>query len=151
MPTLWRRSNVPTTGRDFILAAPCARRGDQISTISGSQSFIEGRERQRTATATLSKNPPSAPLGKSSPSATLIGKNADQSGGHIAFMRAWRVFLEALAQQQPLIIVIDDLQWADEALLDLLEYLTVRITNVPILFICPARPDFFERRRDWGG
>ena len=66
-------------------------------------------------------------------------------------MRAWRVLLEALAQQQPLIIIVDDLQWADEALLDLLEYLTDRINDVPVLFLCPARPDFFERRRDWGG
>ncbi len=85
-----------------------------------------------------------------SPTGTL-GKNAEQSGPHMALMRAWRVFLEALAHQQPLIIVIDDLQWADEALLDLLEYLTDRIADVPILFLCPARPDFFERRRDWGG
>src|SRR5207245_3031205 len=83
-----------------------------------------------------------------------LAKNTDQSsqsGPHMALMRAWRIFLEALAQQQPLIIIIDDLQWADEALLDLLEYLTDRITNVPILFLCPARPDLFERRRDWGG
>ncbi len=77
--------------------------------------------------------------------------SAKQPGTQIALLRAWRVFLEALAEQQPLIIVIDDLQWADEALLDLLEYLTDRITSVPILFLCPARPDFFERRRDWGG
>ncbi len=74
-----------------------------------------------------------------------------QSSTQLELLRAWRVLLEALAQQQPLIIVIDDLQWADEALLDLLEYLTDRITTVPILFLCPARPDFFERRRDWGG
>ncbi len=66
-------------------------------------------------------------------------------------LRAWRILLEALAQVQPLIIVVDDLQWADEALLDLLEYLTERITTVPVLFLCPARPDFFDRRRDWGG
>ncbi|GHO43753.1 ATP-binding protein [Ktedonospora formicarum] len=66
-------------------------------------------------------------------------------------LRAWRIFLEALAEEQPLIIVVDDLQWADEALLDLLEYLTDRIVNVPILFLCPARPDFLERRREWGG
>jgi predicted ATPase/class 3 adenylate cyclase len=77
--------------------------------------------------------------------------NMKQSGTQVALLRAWRVFLEALAEIQPLIIVVDDLQWADEALLDLLEYLTDRITEVPILFLCPARPDFFERRRDWGG
>jgi len=81
----------------------------------------------------------------------MLGKNTEQVTIHLALMRAWRIFLEALALQQPLIIVIDDLQWADEALLDLLEYLTDRIANVPILFLCPARPDFFERRRDWGG
>ncbi len=68
-----------------------------------------------------------------------------------ALLRAWRVLLEALGEQQPLIIVLDDLQWADDALLELLEYLTERITMVPILFLCPARPDFLELRRDWGG
>src|SRR5207237_5657741 len=85
---------------------------------------------------------------------STLAKNTDQSsqsGPHMALMRAWRIFLEALAQQQPLIIIIDDLQWADEALLDLLEYLTDRISDVPILFLCPARPDLLERRRDWGG
>src|SRR5712692_5425070 len=78
-------------------------------------------------------------------------KSTEQGGPQVALMRAWRVFLEALAGQGPLILVIDDMQWANEALLDLLEYLTDRITHAPILFICPARPDFFERRRDWGG
>jgi len=74
-----------------------------------------------------------------------------QNGQQVALLRAWRVLLEALAEEQPLIVVIDDLQWADEALLEFLEYLTDRIISAPILFLCPARPDFFERRRDWGG
>ncbi len=78
-------------------------------------------------------------------------KSTEQGGPQVALMRAWRIFLEAIAGQGPLILVIDDLQWADEALLDLLEYLTDRITHAPILFLCPARPDFFEHRRDWGG
>ncbi len=47
-------------------------------------------------------------------------KGGEQSGPQVALMRAWRVFLEAYAEQGPLILVIDDLQWADEALLDLL-------------------------------
>src|SRR6266568_1198112 len=82
---------------------------------------------------------------------STYSKSTEQGGPQVALMRAWRVFLEAIAEQGPLILVIDDLQWADEALLDLLEYLTDRISQAPILFLCPARPDFFERRRDWGG
>ncbi len=82
---------------------------------------------------------------------STYSKSTEQGGTHALLLRAWRVFLEAIAQQEPLILVIDDLQWADEALLDLLEYLTDRIDDVPILFLCPARPDFYERRRDWGG
>jgi predicted ATPase/class 3 adenylate cyclase len=82
---------------------------------------------------------------------STYSKSSEQGGTHVLLLRAWRIFLEAIAQQEPLILVIDDLQWADEALLDLLEYLTDRIDDVPILFLCPARPEFYERRRDWGG
>ncbi len=82
---------------------------------------------------------------------STYSKSTEQGGTHAVLLRAWRVFLETIAEQEPLILVIDDLQWADEALLDLLEYLTDRINDVPILFLCPARPDFYERRRDWGG
>ncbi len=78
-------------------------------------------------------------------------KSTEQGGTQAVLLRAWRIFLEAIAEQGPLILVIDDLQWADEALLDLLEYLTDRINDEPILFLCSARPDFFERRREWGG
>jgi predicted ATPase/class 3 adenylate cyclase len=82
---------------------------------------------------------------------STYSKGTEQGGAHTMLLRAWRVFIEAIAQQEPLILVIDDLQWADEALLDLLEYLTDRIDDVPILFLCPARPELYERRRDWGG
>lgn len=78
-------------------------------------------------------------------------RTAEQTGPQVELMRAWRVFLESIAAREPLILIIDDLQWADEALLELLEYLTDRISAAPVLFICPARPDFLERRRDWGG
>jgi predicted ATPase/class 3 adenylate cyclase len=82
---------------------------------------------------------------------STYSKSTEQGGTHAVLLRAWRVFLETIAEQEPLILVIDDLQWADEALLDLLEYLTDHMNDVPILFLCPARPDFYERRRDWGG
>lgn len=72
-----------------------------------------------------------------------------KGGPQAALQRACRILLEALAQNQPLILVIDDLQWADEALLNLLAYLTERITAYPILFLCLARQDFLERRPAW--
>ncbi|MBX5451182.1 adenylate/guanylate cyclase domain-containing protein [Thermogemmatispora sp.] len=78
-------------------------------------------------------------------------RNLEQSGTQMTLLRSWRILLAALAQQQPLILVIDDLQWADEALLDLLEYLMERLNNAPLLLLCPARPEFLERRQDWGG
>ena len=88
---------------------------------------------------------------KPEPRVASNSANLKQSATQGALLRAWRILFEALAELQPLIIVVDDLQWADEALLELLEYLTDRITNVPILFLCPARPDFLEQRRNWGG
>ena len=64
--------------------------------------------------------------------------------------RAWRVFFAALAQVRPLILLIDDVHWADDVLLDLLEYLAARITGVPFLLLCAARPELLERRPTWG-
>nr|BBH93759.1 hypothetical protein KTA_19580 [Thermogemmatispora argillosa] len=82
---------------------------------------------------------------------TAYARNLEQSGTQMTLLRSWRIFLAALAQRQPLILVIDDLQWADEALLDLLEHLMERLSNAPLLLLCPARPEFLERRQDWGG
>jgi class 3 adenylate cyclase len=66
-------------------------------------------------------------------------------------LRAWRVFFEALAVQGPLIVLIDDIHWADDVLLDLIEYVAGRAAGVPLLLLCPARPELLEKRPDWGG
>jgi class 3 adenylate cyclase/tetratricopeptide (TPR) repeat protein len=63
----------------------------------------------------------------------------------------WRVFLEALAEQRPLVVVIDDLQWADDGLLDFVDELVDLVEGVALLVVCCARPELLERRPDWGG
>jgi class 3 adenylate cyclase/tetratricopeptide (TPR) repeat protein len=63
----------------------------------------------------------------------------------------WRVFLEALAEQRPLVVVIDDLQWADEGLLDFVDGLVDLVEGVPLLVVACARPELLERRPGWGG
>ena len=64
---------------------------------------------------------------------------------------AWRRFFEELAAQRPLILVFEDLQWADEGLLDFVDELVDWVTDVPMLVVCTARPELLARRPNWGG
>jgi class 3 adenylate cyclase/tetratricopeptide (TPR) repeat protein len=64
---------------------------------------------------------------------------------------AWRRFLEALAEQRPLVLVVEDIHWADEMLLDFLDELVDWLTDVPLLVVATARPELLERRPNWGG
>ena len=61
------------------------------------------------------------------------------------------MFLESLAEQRPLVVVIDDLQWADDGLLDFVDGLLDLVEGVPLLVVCCARPELLERRPGWGG
>ncbi len=62
---------------------------------------------------------------------------------------AARKLVEALAHDRPVIAVVDDIHWAEPALLDLLEYVATFATGVPLLMLCTARPDLFESRPSW--
>jgi tetratricopeptide (TPR) repeat protein len=64
---------------------------------------------------------------------------------------AWgfRKLFEALAREQPLIVVLDDIQWAEPTLLDLIEYVSTFAQDASLLLLCIARPDLFELRPAW--
>jgi class 3 adenylate cyclase/tetratricopeptide (TPR) repeat protein len=64
---------------------------------------------------------------------------------------AWQRFLEGVAAQHPLIAVFEDLHWADEQLLGFVEHLVDWSTGVPLLVLCTARPELYERSSGWGG
>jgi len=76
------------------------------------------------------------------------GLGGDRRGEAFA---AWRRFLEALAEQRPLVLVLEDLHWADEGMLDFVDALVDWLTDVPLLVIATARPELLERRPGWGG
>jgi len=76
------------------------------------------------------------------------GLGGDRRGEAFA---AWRRYLEALADRRPLVLVLEDLHWADDGLLDFIDELIDWLTDVPLLVVCSARPELLQRRPAWGG
>jgi class 3 adenylate cyclase/tetratricopeptide (TPR) repeat protein len=64
---------------------------------------------------------------------------------------AVRKLLEAMAQEQPLVVGFDDLQWAEPTFLDLIDYLADWTKDAPVLIVCLARPELLDERPAWGG
>ncbi|HET7519458.1 MAG TPA: AAA family ATPase, partial [Actinomycetes bacterium] len=64
---------------------------------------------------------------------------------------AVRRFLEVLAGRHPLVVVVDDLHWAQPALLDLLEQVAALAREARILLVAVARPELLEQRPGWSG
>jgi predicted ATPase/DNA-binding SARP family transcriptional activator/class 3 adenylate cyclase len=83
--------------------------------------------------------------------AGLGGRGGPASGDRSEAFAAWRSFLEALAEARPLVLIFEDLHWADDGLLDFVEYLAGWASGVPLLVICTARPELLDRRPGWGG
>ena len=84
----------------------------------------------------------------------LVGlAQGEHSGGdrQAEAFAAWRRFFEALAERSPLVLVFEDLHWADDSLLDFIDHLVDWAGNVPMLVVCSARPELLTRRPGWGG
>jgi class 3 adenylate cyclase/tetratricopeptide (TPR) repeat protein len=84
--------------------------------------------------------------------APLIGaQGTDPAVAREELFTAWQRFLERLAAQRPLVVVIEDLHWADSALVEFLEHLVDWASDVPLVLLIAARPELYERHPGWGG
>ena len=63
---------------------------------------------------------------------------------------AWRLFYERLAEEMPTVMVFEDMEWADAALLDFIEHLVDWSKNHSLFVLVLARPELAERRPTWG-
>ena len=79
----------------------------------------------------------------------LVG--VERSAGSGESVPAWRRYLEALAEERPLVLVFEDMHWADDGLLDFVDHLVDWATGVPLLVIATARPELLDRRPAWSG
>jgi tetratricopeptide (TPR) repeat protein len=80
-----------------------------------------------------------------------IGLREEGTGADIR-QTFWAVrrLLEVLAEDGPLVVVIDDIHWAETTFLDLLQYLSGFSADHPLFVLCTSRPEIRERRPDWG-
>jgi class 3 adenylate cyclase/tetratricopeptide (TPR) repeat protein len=86
----------------------------------------------------------------SRPLRSLLGETeVPADAGEIAW--GFRKLLEQEAQEQPLVCLFDDLHWAEETLVDLVEHVADLSRDAPLLLLCMARPELLERRPSWGG
>src|SRR4029453_5906497 len=64
---------------------------------------------------------------------------------------AFRKLLEAAAASSPVVVVFDDIHWAEPTFLDLIEHVADLSREAPLLLLCLARPELLDRRPGWGG
>ena len=81
---------------------------------------------------------------------TLVGAAADRTFSREDLFDAWRRFLERLAARYPLVLVLEDIHWADAGLLDFVDHLADWAQG-PIFVLTLARHELLELRPAWGG
>ncbi len=82
--------------------------------------------------------------------AHLLGIEERTFSSRDELFAGWRLFFERIADQGPVVMVFEDLQWADDAILDFVDYLVEWAREHPLFVVTLARPELMERRSDWG-
>jgi class 3 adenylate cyclase len=88
--------------------------------------------------------------GRLAPLVGASGSESERDSRDEAFT-AWARFLEWIAARRPLVLVFEDLHWADGPLVEFVEHLVEWSSGVPMFVVCLARPELYERHPRWGG
>ena len=79
----------------------------------------------------------------------LAGLTEEAVQDRSALFNSIRSFTEALGREQPTLLVVEDIQWADPSLLDLIEWLATHVGRARLLLLTVARPELLESRPRW--
>ncbi|HEX9038909.1 MAG TPA: adenylate/guanylate cyclase domain-containing protein [Ktedonobacterales bacterium] len=121
---------------DDLLGAPFSPDLLQAAFIAGSLSEADAQRLAGTILASLGVE-----------GASAAGQPVEQG----ATFAAWRLLIEALARHAPRIVIFEDLHWASDSLLDLVEHVMRPRTSAALLIIVLSRPELLDRRPGWGG
>ncbi|MGH2462113.1 MAG: AAA family ATPase [Candidatus Limnocylindria bacterium] len=122
--TFWPLGEIAREAAGISIDEPAAAALDKLSDLVGEDAIVE-----RLASA--------------------IGLSAEELPLTELFWGARR-FLELLAAEGPLVVVVDDIHWAEPSFLDLLEHLADHLEGAPVLLLATARQDLLESRPGWG-
>jgi DNA-binding SARP family transcriptional activator/tetratricopeptide (TPR) repeat protein len=109
---------------------------------------IAGGEEVRPAIHALLEEEPDGDQATTRLVDALSGSAAVDSGD---VFWATRKLLETVAREQPVLVVLEDVHWAESTFLDLLEYLVGWSTGAPVALVCLARPEVLDARPAWAG
>ena len=142
-------------GDPLVLRGRCLPYGDGITFFPVGEAVsaaaaIGGDDDADVAQAKVASLVPAGAAGVAAMVSEAIGLGG-AGGAPEETLWAIRRFFELLAAERPLVLVFDDLQWAEPTFLDLVVQLAERSRGVPMLIVAVARPELFEQRSDWGG
>ena len=82
--------------------------------------------------------------------AAALGRSHEAASAEETFWAVRKLF-EVLAQERPLVVVFEDVHWAEPTFLDLVEHVADWSRDAPIFLLCLARPELLEMRPSWAG
>ena len=142
-------------GDPLVLRGRCLPYGDGITFFPVGEAVsavaaIGGDDDAEVAQAKVASLVPPEEVGVAAMVSEAIGLGGT-GGAPEETLWAIRRYFELLAAERPLVLVFDDLQWAEPTFLDLVVQLAERSRGVPELVVAVARPELFEQRPGWGG
>jgi class 3 adenylate cyclase len=148
----WRQGRSPPYGSGVTFWALSEMVKAQAGILETDSAYEAARKLDHTVTSLVADEADTPWIGRHlHPLAGLTDVASSGHAGQEEAFSAWLRFLEALAAQRPAVLVFEDLHWADDALLDFVEYLVDWASHVPLLVLGTARPELLDRRPGWGG
>ncbi|MFF7588513.1 AAA family ATPase [Kitasatospora purpeofusca] len=127
---------------------------------AGPPDSADGRARRLVTRTLAAVTDPAEPVAATEPSRSAdpghsedVADPADPPPGQVGVEDiAWAVrhLLEVLGRSRPVVMVWEDLHWAESTLLDLVDEIATWLRDVPVLLLCVARPELLDQRADWG-
>ncbi len=144
----WHAGRAPAYGEGITFAAVADMVRHRIRAPAGTVAEISRRQ-LAGAVDELVRDPAERAWLEPRLMALLSGERLDAFDRDDLFA-AWRRFFERVAEASPAVLLFEDMQWADPALLDFVEHLATWTRRHRILVVTLARPELLDRRPSWG-